>query len=151
MRVENMITTSLNTMTEGWRRGDGSLFAQPFSQNARFVAFDGSIHNGPADIAAFHQRAFDTILKGTLLELIVDTMKQIDKTAWLVFSKAWHRPSDTSSGGPKAESANVFVFKVYKNKVEVLAFQNTRIRPILDQASAERWRTFDASWDGSKQ
>ena len=70
---------TLDKMIEGWRRGSGTLFAQPFSKEARFVAFDGSVHNGPDEIAAFHQKAFDTVLKGTSLDLTVSEMKQIDR------------------------------------------------------------------------
>jgi uncharacterized protein (TIGR02246 family) len=55
MRIETKISELLDKMTEGWRRGSGPLFAQPFAKEARFVAFDGSVHNGPDEIAAFHQ------------------------------------------------------------------------------------------------
>jgi uncharacterized protein (TIGR02246 family) len=53
MVIKEKINGLLEKMTEGWRRGSGALFAQPFSKDARFVAFDGSIHDGPDEIAAF--------------------------------------------------------------------------------------------------
>jgi uncharacterized protein (TIGR02246 family) len=148
MSIEARIKESLDMMTEGWRRGSGKLFAQPFSKEARFVAFDGSIHRGPDEIAAFHQRAFDTVLKGTSLDLDISEIKQIDHGIWLVFSKGWHRPSNAPAKERRAESVNLFVYKADEEKAEVLAFQNTRARPITDQASAESWGAFDSFWKG---
>jgi uncharacterized protein (TIGR02246 family) len=87
MSIETRIKESLDKMMDGRQRGDGKLFAQPFSKEAHFVAFDGSIHHGPDEIAAFHQRAFDTALKGTPLDLEIREIKQIERRIWLVFSK----------------------------------------------------------------
>jgi uncharacterized protein (TIGR02246 family) len=150
MSVETRIKESLDQMVNGWQRGDGKLFAQPFSKEARFVAFDGSIHHGADEIAAFHQRAFDTVLKGTSLDLEISEIKQIDQKIWLVFSKGWHRRSNAPAGNRIAESVNIFVYWADEEKIEVLAFQNTRARPITDQASAEAWRAFDNLWQDRK-
>ena len=150
MSIETRIKESLDKMAEGWRQGDGKLFAQPFSKEAHFVAFDGSIHNGPDEIAAFHQRAFDTVLKGTSLDLEISEIKQIEQKIWLVFSKGWHRRSDAPVSNRTAESVNIFVYRADEEKIEVLAFQNTRARPITDQASAEAWRGFDNLWKDRK-
>jgi uncharacterized protein (TIGR02246 family) len=147
MRIKTKINELLDKMTEGWRRGSGTLFSEPFSKEARFVAFDGSVHYGPDEIAAFHQKAFDTVLKGTSLDLTVSEMKQIDQRTWLVFARGWHRPSNAPDGKRRAESVNIFVCKIDEEKAEVVAFQNTRARPITDQASAELWRAFDTSWE----
>jgi uncharacterized protein (TIGR02246 family) len=148
MNIETRIKESLDKMTEGWRRGSGKLFAQPFSKEARFVAFDGSIHHGSDEIAAFHQKAFDTVLKGTALELEISGMKQIDQKTWLVFSTGWHRPSNAPDAKRVGKSVNLFVYKADEDRAEVLAFQNTRARPITEPAAAESWRAFDAFWKG---
>ena len=150
MSIETRIKESLDKMVDGWQRGDGKLFAQPFSKEAHFVAFDGSIHHGPDEIAAFHQRAFDTVLKGTSLALEISEIKQIEQKIWLVFSKGWHRLSNAPVGNRTAESVNIFVCRADEEKIEVLAFQNTRARPITDQASAEAWRAFDNLWKDRK-
>lgn len=147
MIVEARIHELLTTMIEGWRRGSGTLFAKPFAKDAHFVAFDGSVHNGPDEIAAFHQKAFDTVLKGTSLDLVVNETRQIDLKTWLVFAKGWHRPSDAPDDKRRAESVNIFVCKTDEKTAEVLAFQNTRVRPITDQVSAELWRAFDMNWE----
>ena len=148
MVIEKKINESLNKMTEGWRRGSGAKFAQPFSRDARFVAFDGSIHNGPDEIAAFHQKAFDTVLKGTSLDSTVAEMKQIDQMIWLVLATGWHRPRNAPDAKRTAESVNIFVCKIDDEKAEIVAFQNTRARPIADQPSAASRRAFDTYGSG---
>ncbi len=150
MLIEEKINGLLKKMIEGWCRGSGALFAQPFSRDARFVAFDGSIHIGPDEIAAFHQNAFDTVLKGTSLDLTVAEMKRIDQTIWLVFSTGWHRPSNAPDAKRTAESVNIFVCKIDDEKAEIVAFQNTRARPIVDQPSAASWRAFDTLWERAR-
>ena len=147
MPVEAKINELLQTMAEGWRRGDGTLFAQPFAKQARFVAFDGSIHHGPEEIAAFHQKAFDTFLQGTSIEATVDEIRQIDHNTWLVFTTGWRTPAHSPNEKRAAESTNIFVCKVEEEKAEFLAFQNTRVRPITDRTSAELWKAFDTSWE----
>ena len=57
------------------------------------LPFDGSIHHGPDEIATFHLKAFDTVLKGTSSDIKVSEMRRIDQKIWLVFSTGWHRPS----------------------------------------------------------
>src|ERR1700761_7573519 len=99
-------------MIEGWRSGRGTLFAQPFSENAHFVAFDGSVHEGPEEISVFHQKAFDTVLKGTTLELAVTDIKQVDEKVWLFFTNGWHRSQNASGDQRKAESVNILVCKM---------------------------------------
>ncbi len=120
MLVEAKINDLLAQMIEGWRRGSGILFAQPFSKDAHFVAFDGSVHNGQDEIAAFHQKAFDSILKGTALELTVTDIKQIDQNNWLVFGRGWHRPNIAHKDHRTAESVNIFVCRSDEMKAEVL-------------------------------
>jgi hypothetical protein len=65
---------------------------------------------------------------------------------WLVFSIGWHRPNHAPNEERVAKSVNLFVFEADEEKVEVLAFQDTRARPIADQASVESWRAFDSFW-----
>jgi uncharacterized protein (TIGR02246 family) len=55
-------------MVDAWNKGSGADFAAAFSDNADFVAFEGTHLKGRKEIASFHQPLFDTSLKGTRLE-----------------------------------------------------------------------------------
>lgn len=63
----NAISALLQQMLEGWNKGSGETFAAPFTEDADFVAFDGTYTKGRADIAESHQVLFDHFLRGTRL------------------------------------------------------------------------------------
>jgi uncharacterized protein (TIGR02246 family) len=65
---ESAIRAFLHQMIDAWNRGSGEGFAAPFSETADFIAFEGTHLKGRKAIAAFHQQAFDTVVKGTRLE-----------------------------------------------------------------------------------
>jgi uncharacterized protein (TIGR02246 family) len=50
-----------------WGRGDGQAYGVLFTEDAEYIAFDGSHTRGRQEIAASHQRLFDSWLKGTRL------------------------------------------------------------------------------------
>jgi uncharacterized protein (TIGR02246 family) len=55
-------------MIDAWNAGDGGAFAAPFTDDADFVAFEGTHLKGRQEIALFHQQIFDTAVKGSRLE-----------------------------------------------------------------------------------
>src|SRR5262249_27525480 len=52
---------------DAWNKGSGEAFAAVFTEDGDLVAFDGMHFKGRKEIAPFHQRLFDTYLKGTRL------------------------------------------------------------------------------------
>jgi uncharacterized protein (TIGR02246 family) len=65
---KSAIRAFLYQMIDAWNRGSGEGFAAPFSKTADFFTFEGTHLKGRKEIAAFHQQAFDTVVKGTCLE-----------------------------------------------------------------------------------
>jgi uncharacterized protein (TIGR02246 family) len=65
---ESAIRAFHHQMIDVWNRGSGEGFAAPFSKTADFIVFEGTHLKGRKAIAAFHQQAFDTVVKGTRLE-----------------------------------------------------------------------------------
>ncbi|WP_313954436.1 SgcJ/EcaC family oxidoreductase [Anabaena subtropica] len=63
---ESAIRAFLYQMIDAWNRGSGEGFAAPFSKTADFLTFEGTHLKGRKEIAAFHQQAFDTVIKGTM-------------------------------------------------------------------------------------
>src|SRR5215813_8992890 len=52
---------------DAWNKGSGEAFAAVFTEDGDLVAFDGTHFKGRKEIAPFHQRLFETYLKGTRL------------------------------------------------------------------------------------
>ena len=65
-------------MIDAWNRGSGEGFAAPFSETADFITFEGTHLKGRKEIAAFHQQAFDTVVKGTRLEGEVNFVRLVN-------------------------------------------------------------------------
>jgi uncharacterized protein (TIGR02246 family) len=65
---EDAIRAIHRQMIDAWNVGDGAAFAAPFTDDADFVAFEGTHLKGRQEIATFHQRIFDTLVKGSRLE-----------------------------------------------------------------------------------
>src|SRR3954452_14405283 len=50
-----------------WGRGDGEAYGSRFTEDADYVAFDGTRTSGRCEISASHQQLFDRFLKDTRL------------------------------------------------------------------------------------
>jgi uncharacterized protein (TIGR02246 family) len=64
---EDAIRAIHQQMIDAWNAGDGTAFAAPFTDDADFVAFEGTHLKGRREIALFNQRIFDTVMKGSRL------------------------------------------------------------------------------------
>ena len=65
---EDAIRAIHQRMIDAWNAGDAAAFAAPFTDEADFVAFEGTHLKGRREITAFHQQIFDTVVKGTRLQ-----------------------------------------------------------------------------------
>jgi uncharacterized protein (TIGR02246 family) len=65
---EDAIRAIHQRMIDAWNVGDGAAFGAPFTDDADFVAFEGTHLKGRQEIASFHQQIFDTVAKGSRLE-----------------------------------------------------------------------------------
>jgi uncharacterized protein (TIGR02246 family) len=51
----------------GWNIGDATKFAEPYSEDADFIGFDGTHLEGKQQIISFHTMLFDKFVKGSRL------------------------------------------------------------------------------------
>ena len=51
----------------GWNIGDAAKFAEPYSEDADFIGFDGTYLEGKQQIIMFHAMLFDKFVRGTRL------------------------------------------------------------------------------------
>jgi len=65
---EDAIGAIHQRMIDAWNGGDAAGFAAPFTDEADFVAWEGTHLKGRQEIASFTQRSFDTVVKGSHLE-----------------------------------------------------------------------------------
>ena len=108
-----------------WGRGDGQAYGAIFTEEADYVAFDGSRTKGRAAIAESHQRLFDTWLKGTRLVGQIEGLRFLGPDAALV-----HATGATLMPGkerPVRPSIQTLVAVKRDGRWLFTAFHNTRI------------------------
>jgi uncharacterized protein (TIGR02246 family) len=113
MQTENYDETTikdfLTNMIDGWNRGNAAEFAAHFARDADFIAFEGTHLKGRDQILGFHQRLFDTELKGTRLEGGVKFVRLLGPA--LAVMHAWATttlPGQTNTS-PSRDSMQLFI------------------------------------------
>jgi uncharacterized protein (TIGR02246 family) len=134
-------------MFEGWNSGDAGAFAAPFSENADFIAFDGTHIQGREAIENMHDPLFKTHLKNTKLvgEVIGFRFIEPGKAALM------HTRSGTIMAGEEEsaerDSIQTFVAAFQDGEWQFIAFHNNRIRPMgRDAAGTIIWLLSDLLW-----
>jgi uncharacterized protein (TIGR02246 family) len=132
---------------DAWVAGDGAAFAAPFSEDAVFVAFDGSVMRGRDRIAAAHQDLFDRWLKGSRLTDEHTEVRFLGPDVAIVHAIGGTVMRGKAEPAPERDSIQTLVAVKQGNAWEFVSFQNTRIRPIgAGGTSALLWLLPDKLW-----
>ena len=134
-------------MLEAWGAGDGEAFAAPFSDDAVFIGFDGSVMRGREQIASTHQEVFDRWMKGTRLVEHRTEVRFVDTGVAIVHTLGGTVMRGKSEPTPERDSIQTLVAVRDAGGWSFVSFQNTRIRPIATGAvSALLWLVPDSLW-----
>jgi len=132
---------------EGWNEGSGAAFAAPFSEDARFVGFDGSVFEGRREIADSHQELFDRWMKGSRLVGERTEVTFVRDDVAVVHAAGGTIARGRAEPAPERDSIQTLVAVRDREAWSFVAFQNTRIRPIgANAASALLWLLPDRFW-----
>ena len=96
-------------MIDAWNAGDGAAFAAPFTDDADFVAFEGTHLKGRQEIALFHQRIFDTVVKGSRLEGEVKFVRLLSPVLAVMHSVVRVTLSGQTEASPSRDSIQLTV------------------------------------------
>src|SRR5262249_8344814 len=134
-------------MLEAWQAGDGEAFAAPFSDDALFVGFDGSVMRRRAEIASTHQELFDRWLKGSCLVEEQTRVRFASADVAVVHSVGGTVMRGKAEPAPERDSIQTLVAVRKAGGWSFVTFQNTRIRPIgAGATSALLWLLPDKLW-----
>lgn len=118
----------LEKLTKAWNEGDGTAYAEPFTENSDYIAFDGSHLKGQKEIAERHQNLFDTSLSGSTLENHVENIRFLSADVAIVHATGGVQLRWQQRLPSKRDSIQTFVAVKQNNKWRFTAFQNTRIQ-----------------------
>jgi len=147
---EAQILALFDDLLDDWGRGDGEAYGSRFTEDADYVAFDGTRTTGRAEISASHQMLFDKWLKGTRLTGRVLRIKFPSSDLALVHAAGGTLMPGKTKPSPERDSIQTLVAVREGDGWRFAAFHNTRVRPIgsgpagvLIWAITDRlWRTF---------
>ena len=134
-------------LLEDWARGDGGAYGSRFTEDADYVAFDGSHTKGRGEISASHQQLFDKFMNGTRLTGRIESIKLPAPGVALVHATGGTVMRGKREPSPERDSIQTLVAVKREEGWRFAAFHNTRVRPIGRGVRAfSIWAITDRLW-----
>lgn len=143
---ERAIHELFERLLEDWARGDGYAYGSRFTEDADYVAFDGTHTKGRQDISASHQELFDRWLKGSRLTGRVLGVKFLAPDVALVHASGGTVVRGKTKPSPERDSIQTLVVVKRKGEWCFAAFHNSRVRPIKGGGAFLLWAFTDLLW-----
>ncbi len=134
-------------LLEDWARGDGGAYGSRFTEDADYVAFDGTRTQGREEISASHQQLFDKFMKGTRLTGRIESIRFLSPGVALVHATGGTVMRGKTEPSPERDSIQTLVAVREGDEWRFAAFHNTRVRPISKGAAGVLiWALTDKLW-----
>lgn len=132
---------------DGWNAGDAKAFAAPFADEADFIAFDGSRFHGRDEIVKSHEPLFQKYMKGTRLVGDVIDLRFVAPDVAVMHARGSTIMRGRREPSPERDSLQTMVAVRRDDRWQLVAFQNTRVRPIGKNALGTLlWLATDWCW-----
>ena len=143
---EAKIRTLFEDLLCDWGRGDGGAYGSRFTEDADYVAFDGTRTIGRTEIATSHQLLFDKYLKGSRLTGEIQSVKFLGPDVALVHATGNTLMRGKTEPSPERASIQTLVAVRHEGEWRFGAFHNSRVRPIGSGAGFLIWAITDKLW-----
>ena len=127
---ERAVRELFEKLLEDWARGDGEAYGSRFTEDADYVAFDGTRTKGRGEISSSHQWLFDKFMKGTRLTGRIEGLKFPVPGVALVHTTGGTVMRGKAKPSPERDSIQTLVAVKREEGWRFAAFHNTRVRPI---------------------
>jgi len=144
---EAAIRDLFRRLLDDWGRGDGEAYGSRFTEDADYVAFDGSHTRGRRAIADSHQQLFDKFLKGTRLTGRIESVRFLGPDTALMHAVGGTVMRGKTRPSPERDSIQTLVAVRRDGQWRFAAFHNSRVRPISGGFAAFLvWSLTDRLW-----
>jgi uncharacterized protein (TIGR02246 family) len=117
-------------LAAAWDRGDAVAYAQWFTEDSQYIAFDGTRHDGRAANVAIHKALFDSVLKGSRMRFTRVDGAELGPDVRILYTEgAVLLPFQREITGSR-KSIQTFVLVRRPEGWRVASFHNTRMRPV---------------------
>jgi uncharacterized protein (TIGR02246 family) len=96
-------------MIDAWNAGDAAAFIAPFTDDADFVAFEGTRLKGRKEMTSFHQRIFDTFVKRSRMQGEVKFVRFLSQTSAVMHSVVAYALHGQTQAPPSRDSMQLTV------------------------------------------
>ena len=127
---EAAVRALYQALMDAWNEGSGEAYAAVFAEDGDLIGFDGTHFKGRQEIAPFHQRLFETYLKGTRLVGQVTRVRFLSPDVALIHAIGGTVMRGQSQPSPERDSIQTLIAIKRGGEWRFAAFQNTRVRPI---------------------
>ena len=124
---EAAIRDLFRELLDDWGRGDGDAYGSRFTEDADYVAFDGSHTKGRQEISSSHQELFDRWVKGTRLVGSVESVRFLGPEVALVHATGSTVFPGEDKPRPSRDSIQTLVAVKREGAWIFTAFHNSRI------------------------
>ena len=118
------VAATIEALQVGWNSADGSKFAEPFTDDADFVAIRGDHHKGKTVIAKGHDAIFATIYSGSRIKYEVVAARHLTEQVILGHVKGTLTAPTGPLAGVQVALASVVLVRSGA-KWQIAAFHNT--------------------------
>jgi uncharacterized protein (TIGR02246 family) len=144
---EARILALFDDLLDDWGKGDGEAYGSRFTEEADYVAFDGTHTRGRREISASHQELFDKWLKGTQLTGRILSITFLGSDVALVHATGGTVMHGKTKPSPERDSIQTLVAVRDGDEWRFAAFHNCRVRPISSgPAGFLIWAITDKLW-----
>lgn len=119
----------LERLLAAWAAGDAEAYADCFTPDARYVAFDGDMFVGREAIAAAHRPLFARWLKGSRLVQESIEVTPLSSGSVVAHGRGAVLPKGRTKVSARRRSTQTYVAVESGGEWRFAAFQNTRYRP----------------------
>jgi uncharacterized protein (TIGR02246 family) len=117
-------------MMDAWNTSRGEAHTAQFAEDGDLIGFAGIHFKGRQEISPFHQRLFDTHLKGTRLVGQVTSVRFLSPDVALMHAVGGTVMRGKSAPSPERDSIQTLVATTRGGEGHLATFYNTRVRPI---------------------
>jgi uncharacterized protein (TIGR02246 family) len=134
-------------LMDGWNTGSAEAFAAPFAEECVFIAFDGSRFRSRETLVRVHEPLFRTHLRGMRLVGEVGDVRFLGTDVAVMHATGRTILRGAARPAAERDSIQTLVALRHQGVWRLVAFQNTRVRPIgLSASSALLWLVSDWLW-----
>ncbi len=123
---EDAIRAIHHKMIDAWNAGDATAFIAPFTDDADFVAFEGTHLKGREEMTLFHRRIFETVVKGSRITGDVKFVRFMSPAQAVMHSFIAYAPAGQPEATPSRDSMQLTVVSKRDGEWRVEALVNAR-------------------------